>query len=217
MHELSKRETEEREIKRPVDQLYALLWNECQAQRILLEGIPHDPGERSGHTEYTPVPWRYFLRPVTHTMGTGFYGSGTLSPPYLDKDPVPVFSADGDRRAIYREVQIKRDDVLRLKATFNEMTAQSSDVDDPVAKEAAKPTAKVPRRGRKKGTGSFAAIDEPRLEEMAKLIQEGRAASPEAAALQVAPRAHGTGTLKSRVDRLAKRYRAKYCPRNKSD
>ena len=59
----------------------------------------------------------------------------------------------------------------------------------------------------RQGQGSFAQIDEPLLIAMAKLLADGKAASPEAAAKQVASKAHGAGSQESKVERLATRYR----------
>jgi hypothetical protein len=69
---------------------------------------------------------------------------------------------------------------------------------------------KAGRPGRKKGQGSLDGIDSPLIEEMRGLLRAGSAASPEAAAKKVAGKAHGTSTLESKVDRLAKRYRKRY-------
>jgi hypothetical protein len=70
------------------------------------------------------------------------------------------------------------------------------------------PEAATPKkRGRKKGDGSFANIDLPRLDEMKELILSHRAASPEEAARMLAEKAFGPGSLESKAERLAKRYR----------
>ena len=71
------------------------------------------------------------------------------------------------------------------------------------ASEAATPK----KRGRKKGDGSYATIDLPLLEEMKELILSHRAASPEEAARMLAEKAFGSGSLESKAERLAKRYR----------
>ncbi|WP_426531773.1 hypothetical protein [Bradyrhizobium sp. McL0615] len=62
--------------------------------------------------------------------------------------------------------------------------------------------------GRKKGDGSFAELDRPILKKMEELISTHRAASPEEAARILAGKAHGAGSLESKTERLAKRYRA---------
>jgi hypothetical protein len=62
--------------------------------------------------------------------------------------------------------------------------------------------------GRKKGDGSYATLDLPILDEMKELISSHRAASPEEAARMLAEKAHGAGSLESKAERLAKRYRA---------
>jgi hypothetical protein len=69
---------------------------------------------------------------------------------------------------------------------------------------------KASRPGRKKGQGSLDNMDSPFIEEMRRLLQAGKAPSPEAAAKLVAHRAHGTSTFESKVDRLAKKYRARH-------
>jgi len=62
-------------------------------------------------------------------------------------------------------------------------------------------------RGRKPGQGSYLSLDIPLLREMKRLLAEGKAASAEEAARQVAPRAHGYGTIDSKAERLARRFR----------
>lgn len=61
--------------------------------------------------------------------------------------------------------------------------------------------------GRKAGQGSFAPLDEPLLTEMKGLIENLKAASAEEAARMVAGRAHGGGSVHSKAERLARRYR----------
>lgn len=76
------------------------------------------------------------------------------------------------------------------------------------------------RRGRKKGSGSYADKDAPLVKEMRVLLKKKEAFSVEAAAAKVASKAHGAGTIDSKRDRLAKRYQAKFnrnIARNKSD
>jgi hypothetical protein len=55
---------------------------------------------------------------------------------------------------------------------------------------------------------NFAAADLPLVQEMRRLIKAGQARSPEDAARAVVSRAEGHGDPRSRVGRLAKRYRA---------
>jgi hypothetical protein len=64
------------------------------------------------------------------------------------------------------------------------------------------------RPGRQKGEGSFATVDLPLLEAMKALISSGEAASAEEAARQIAHKAHGGGTLESKAERLARRFRS---------
>jgi hypothetical protein len=85
---------------------------------------------------------------------------------------------------------------------------------NPLAKTASGNTAKnviqAVRPGRKPGQGSYAEIDLPLLDEMERLLQQRKAASAEEAAKKVAEKAHGTATLESKVDRLAKRFRERH-------
>jgi hypothetical protein len=64
------------------------------------------------------------------------------------------------------------------------------------------------RPGRQKGEGSYATVDLPLLEAMKALISSGEAASAEEAARQIANKAHGGGTLESKAERLARRFRS---------
>lgn len=104
-------------------------------------------------------------------------------PDWLELDIAP---RDPARLKPYRAIRLKRDDLLK-----------------------AFPKAGGPerRRGRTKGSGSFADADLPLLEEMAALIANGKAASPDGAARLLADRAAGGGTFESKATRLAKRFR----------
>lgn len=101
-----------------------------------------------------------------------------------DRRDLPAVYADH-----YRDVIVKRDDLARHI--------------DPAA-----PGKLKSRRGRKPGTGSYLPVDTALLEEMATLIASNDAMSPQEAAGQIAHKAAGGGTLKSKETRLAKRYRA---------
>lgn len=74
--------------------------------------------------------------------------------------------------------------------------------------ESTPPAVATPKpRGRKPGDGSYRSLDLPILDEMKELINSRRAASPEEAARLLAVKAHGAGSLESKTERLAKRYR----------
>jgi hypothetical protein len=77
----------------------------------------------------------------------------------------------------------------------------------PLQPEGASEAAPPKKRGRKKGDGSYTAIDLPLLDEMKGLISSNQAASPEEAARKLAKKAHGSGSEESKAERLAKRYR----------
>ena len=132
--ELSERESAERDLQRRLDRLYTHLFNACADQRIVLLGLLRTEDKRE-HIEYSTIPWEYFLRPVMHTIGTGYYGKGELSPALDDTEAfASIFSRDGDRRATYREVQIRREDALKLKTAFEASNPAPglSDAADPV-------------------------------------------------------------------------------------
>jgi hypothetical protein len=63
------------------------------------------------------------------------------------------------------------------------------------------------RRRGKPGQKSLKKHDRPLLDEMKRRIEDGRAQSPEDAARQVAPKAIGRGSIESRAERLARRFR----------
>ena len=65
------------------------------------------------------------------------------------------------------------------------------------------------RRGRTPGSG-YQRVDEPLIEEMRRLLEERAQPTPEAAAKAVADRAFGGGCWRSKVDRLARRYRRQF-------
>jgi hypothetical protein len=69
------------------------------------------------------------------------------------------------------------------------------------------PSATVRRKGRPKGSGSFAKQDEPLISEMDKLIRNGDANSPHYAAKLVADKATGAGAFDSKVRRLERLYK----------
>jgi hypothetical protein len=53
----------------------------------------------------------------------------------------------------------------------------------------------------------MAAADAPLLDKMRELIVGGKAFSPHGAALKVADKASGNGTVESKATRLSRRYR----------
>ncbi len=68
-------------------------------------------------------------------------------------------------------------------------------------------TGKQERRGRTEGSGSFESQDAPLVKEIDKMVAEGKATSRFDAAVKVAPKAAGAGTLLSKATRLVKRPR----------
>ncbi len=116
------------------------------------------------------------------------------------------------------KIFVTESDLQRLMAKQESLVPHDpSQPPQPVAKpdssEKASPievsisVARERRRGRRKGQGSFESVDLPLLDEMKALIALGTAASPEEAARTLAPKAHGAGTLESKSERLAKRFR----------
>lgn len=64
--------------------------------------------------------------------------------------------------------------------------------------------------GRKKGSGSFLALDEPLVAEMRRLVEQGEALSPWEATEKVVQQAVGAGTEESKRRRLLTRYSEKF-------
>jgi hypothetical protein len=108
----------------------------------------------------------------------------------------------------FRSVVVPSHDVIRIWPRFEPKShEQRSPAGKLAATEAVRSKDGVKRRGRKKGAGSFEDLDFPFLEEMALILEQGKAASPQEAARKVAEKAHGGGTLKSKAERLGRRYR----------
>lgn len=63
-------------------------------------------------------------------------------------------------------------------------------------------------RGRRKGVGGFAKADAPLIEEMRQLLLGEVVTSVHAAAVQVAPKAKGSGGPEAKARRLTERYKA---------
>ena len=137
--------------------------------------------------------------------------AGTLE---LEMDGHPTFATflRGGSGKMWRNIMIGREGLLRRfpLADPNEVLPSHDHKDDQAAKLETTIPGQRNRGGRKPGSGSFKHADEPLFQEMLKLIKSDAAASPEAAAKLVASRAKGSGTLESKVDRLAKAFRAKY-------
>jgi hypothetical protein len=108
-------------------------------------------------------------------------------------NPGPRTDIDGNRHAVFL-------DLAQFDCWFNSIFPAQVRRSEKVVPE--------PRRGgKKKGDGSFLLFDQPLEEEMDALLRDGIAASPEQAAGMVAGRARGSGSIESKIDRLAKRYR----------
>ncbi|MHB0770963.1 hypothetical protein ACYCVF_18260 [Bradyrhizobium sp. 1.29L] len=104
----------------------------------------------------------------------------------------------GDRRR-YTDARFPRDEVMAVWPTQNPAVETQAIAESEINLRSSP--------GKKKGQGSYAALDEPLLDEMAALLKNLSVASPEEAAKRVATRAHGAGTIESKVERLAKRFR----------
>jgi hypothetical protein len=101
--------------------LYALLFDGCAAERFQLKGILQQANPHRVHIPYTPIPADYFLRPVYHIMGRGYYGDGQVGPDRTDTetfDSLFSYSVDADRRPTYVRVLIRRIDALALRVDF---------------------------------------------------------------------------------------------------
>lgn len=101
------------------------------------------------------------------------------------RNDLPAVTADH-----YRSVTVKRDDLMRY---FAPTTI---------------PEKPRPRKGRTKGSGSLFAADETLFPEIEALIGFNPGYTPNRAALEIADRAAGTGSIESKASRLGKNYRA---------
>jgi hypothetical protein len=109
----------------------------------------------------------------------------------------------------FKNVVVPSRDVLRIWSRHepNGPEQHSSLVGKLVSAKTAASKGGTKRRGRKKGDGSYEGLDVPLLKKMSLALKKGQAASPEEAARLVAGEAHGGGTLKSKGERLARRFR----------
>lgn len=108
-------------------------------------------------------------------------------------NPGPRTDIDGKRHAVFL-------DTAHFDRWFNSIFPAQGRQAEKVTPE--------PHRGRKKkGDGSFDALDQPLLEEIATLLREKKAASVQEAARMVAAKAHGAGTLDSKATRLRRAYK----------
>ena len=157
-------------------------------------------------TEDFVYPWPLSLTPSAQSVG---------SPESIPPEPPSL--RRGERATIF----VSEHDCQRLMA--QQATKQESFPSDQIADVEARAKdkggrplqpegASAKKRGRKKGDGSYAAIDLPLLSEMKELILSHRAASPEEAARMLAEKAFGPGSLESKAERLAKRYRERERP-----
>ncbi|MDR3410809.1 MAG: hypothetical protein P4L87_07680 [Formivibrio sp.] len=124
--------------------------------------------------------YRQFDTPDTLWRGRGLAWQN-------DRQDLPAITADH-----YREVEVKRDDLIRF-------------FDAGGGQQKRKPKSKP---GRKRGSGSYFAVDKLLFPEMASLIAEGIALSSQEAARKIAYKARGGGTEDSKATRLAKNFRA---------
>jgi hypothetical protein len=150
----------------------------------------------SGET-YTIFPERWALEIALTWLEQGecLLTSGLVYPRLgisFNNDPtVTIFVSEHDLQRLMAKEEVKQEAV--------------SPPFSPI--EVATPFAGKRRRGRRKGQGSFESLDLPLLQEMKGLIASGAAASPEEAARILAPKAHGGGSVESKTERLARRFR----------
>jgi hypothetical protein len=128
----------------------------------------------------------------------------------IEKDvPIPDVNTSD-----YRPLLVSRDDLQKWPFVSDEESHQDLSAPAQILETAdntrALGSSKRPNLGRPRGSGSWASADEPLLTEMQELIESGKSKSPNDAALKVASRASGDGTIESKSSRLAKRYRDKY-------
>jgi hypothetical protein len=171
----------------PLDEAEAALWRALQVGKLEPDGIDPTTGRR------VSIPAREFLDLARCGPLKGME--------YLDAGP--------NRYAYYEPT-------LRRAGVISEWPATGVDPDglteSTFGSQAPSRSAKPSRRGRKKGQGSYEALDDALISRMHELLKSSppQAASVEAAARAVAREAHGFGSVDSKVTRLARRYRLKY-------
>ena len=164
--------------------------------RSLQAGLPSS-GQRRGSFDREPIPR---LEWADLTIDDSMAGEMTVRHRH-------------GAAAAWTDVRVLKHDVLSAfpvlatspDAAPGDASAQAS---APEAERTSPEAATRKPRGRRPGDGSYDRLDRPLLEEMKELIASGKAASAEEAAKLLAGKAHGGGTLESKIDRLAKRYRA---------
>jgi predicted DNA-binding transcriptional regulator AlpA len=108
-----------------------------------------------------------------------------------------------------REMKVGARTLISFESAAEWRRARETKHTETIVSPIATPIAEKRPRGRRKGQGSFEPLDLPLLKEMKGLISSEAAASPEEAARLLAPKAHGAGSLESRTERLAKRFRSR--------
>jgi hypothetical protein len=103
--------------------------------------------------------------------------------------------------ASWTQLQVKKSDVLR------HFVIPEVEKDTGLAPIVKKSTEKL-KPGRKRGDGSYERHDRELFPKMEALIATKKVASPEAAARELAEEIFGAGNVESRIERLAKRFRA---------
>lgn len=166
------------------------LWAALRTDSLLAEGIEPNTGRR------VPIPAREFEElNLYHEKGQDRL-----------RFEIGLFA---NWRDAYLKPSLLQKDLRRLWVGAADLIVASP----------AETLAPLRRRGRKKGDGSYARPDQPFIEEMRKLLDGRKVASPEAAAKVVAKYPEVLGaSFEAKRDRLAKRFRAKYpdFARNKS-
>jgi hypothetical protein len=178
----------------------------------MLATIVH-PGSGETHTIF-PERWALEKALTWLEQGECLLTSGLVYPRLgisFNNDPtVPIFVSEHDLQRLMAKQEVKQevgpppDPSSRGKPTSE---ADSSKKISPI--EVATQFGGKRPRGRQKGQGSFESLDLPLLQEMKRLISSGAAASAEEAARSVAPKAHGGGSLESKAERLARRFRSR--------
>ena len=168
-------------IRMPHERARSELWQALQSGKLDADGRTDETGRR------VSIPAREFV-----------------DLDIVDRD------AGGDvlegGRVVYGQPTLDRAAVMALWPVIQ--AGGSASARSVTAPDQPEKVASRPRTGRKPGDGSYSRFDEPLLAEMQAHMDEGRAPSPEAAAKLVASKAYGGGTKESKVDRLAKRFRA---------
>lgn len=102
-----------------LDLCHKLIFETAATQEIELVGIRRDYDTGQLADDYEPIRFTFFLRPLRNSMGAGFHERSELSSPsYPFNRMLADIFGRVDARPVYKNVMIRRDDVLEIQKRF---------------------------------------------------------------------------------------------------